>query len=40
MDEIIKKKDKVQQEHLLKWIDKGMRGTSIAATGVGKTRML
>ena len=39
MDEIIKKKDKVQKDHLLKWINKGMKGTSIAATGLGKTRM-
>ena len=32
-------KDKVQMEHIQAWISKGMRGTSVAATGVGKTRM-
>ena len=32
-------KDKEQRDHLLRWNDAGKKGTSIAATGLGKTRM-
>ena len=32
-------KDKEQQKHLAAWQSKGRFGTSIAATGLGKTRM-
>ena len=32
-------KDKEQREHLLRWNDAEKKGTSIAATGLGKTRM-
>ena len=35
----MKAKDIEQKEHIDKWISKGCRGTSIAATGIGKTRM-
>ena len=38
-DKLNKKKDKEQQEHLKAWKSKGYKGTSIAATGLGKTRM-
>ena len=38
-DKLNKKKDKEQQDHLKAWKSKGCRGTSIAATGLGKTRM-
>ena len=34
-----KEKDKEQQKHLKAWKDKNRQGTSIAATGLGKTRM-
>jgi len=38
-DKLNKKKDKEQQAHLKAWKSKGCKGTSIAATGLGKTRM-
>ena len=38
-DKLNRKKDKEQQAHLKAWKSKGYRGTSIAATGLGKTRM-
>tara|TARA_R100000152_G_C6779943_1_gene212100 strand:+ start:1098 stop:2294 length:1197 start_codon:yes stop_codon:yes gene_type:complete len=38
-DKLNRKKDIEQQEHLKAWKLKGCRGTSIAATGLGKTRM-
>tara|TARA_Y100000588_G_scaffold394747_1_gene517022 strand:- start:312 stop:1514 length:1203 start_codon:yes stop_codon:yes gene_type:complete len=32
-------KDELQHEHLNKWVSNGYKGTSIAATGLGKTRI-
>ncbi|MAG52639.1 MAG: hypothetical protein CMH62_01615 [Nanoarchaeota archaeon] len=32
-------KDIEQKEHINKWVEKGCKGTSIAATGIGKTKM-
>ena len=32
-------KDIEQKEHIDKWVEKGCKGTSIAATGIGKTKM-
>ena len=39
MDKMIQAKDNVQREHLNAWAKKNYKGTSIAATGVGKTGM-
>jgi superfamily II DNA or RNA helicase len=38
-EKLNKKKDKEQQEHLKAWKSNNYTGTSIAATGLGKTRM-
>lgn len=39
MNKLEKKKDKEQKEHIQAWVDNKGIGTSIAATGIGKTRM-